>query len=113
MPASVDTGNETRQLIMKLQRIICCSLALALAALGLALGGCFTGGISTSDGTVVGGYYGKIYRDVSFKSGPYGNTPVDSVEMEYYLNPTAYDRNLEFNKKSLSRCPNNRWWEWH
>ena len=56
-------------------------------------------------GEIVEAFYGKIYGDISFAPAFDPLENVASVCMLYYLNPTALDRNLEWDMKT-NLCPN-------
>ena len=57
-----------------------------------------------ADGRIVSTYYGKIYGDIDFKKFT-SKVPVAAPSFMYYLNPTALDRNLEWDMKN-NLCPN-------
>ena len=57
------------------------------------------------EGKIVEAFYGKIYGDIDFVYQVEHELKVASVCMEYYLNPTPLDRNLEWDRKTNLFAP--------
>jgi len=58
-----------------------------------------------ANGKLIDGLYGKIYGDIKFVHVQWKDIPIGNVGMQYYLNLTPLDRNLEWNRENLCPAP--------